>query len=244
MLIYRSAKEKATIAIREAMLTTPSGQESALPATPGSLWTPRMAYDYSPQTLPQHLLSVYNTAMSDIANQMPGGKYEPLVSQLQTPWDKSSKKEQTRFIEKARDDCMLVCKVIAPEDADKLFGAITAKSEVKYPVSGDLEMLMTAYKNANSKNVKTQILSLYAYRYATDALKKIHEPYEKLSSWQIKRARAHAKMYSPGAPLVKETRHRERLDMVKGGTLRSIYKSPILLPGCCVRQQSYKTRQW
>ena len=62
---------------------------------------------------------------------------------------------------------MLVCKVIAPEDADKLFNALTSKEEDKCQVSDDLKMLMGAFKNANSKNVKTQILSLYAHRFPT-----------------------------------------------------------------------------
>jgi len=186
-----------------------------LPSNPGSLWTPGKEYEHSPGISSEETVSVYNTAMSSIAGKIPGAKFNPLASQMQTSWDKSSKKEKVQYAEKARDDCMLVCKVIAPGDADKLFDAITEKSEIEFPVSRDLEILMSAYKNSSSKNLKTQILSLYAYRYSTDTLKKIHEPYEKLTTWQIKRARAHARVHSPGAPLVKETRHRVRLDMVK-----------------------------
>ena len=51
---------------------------------------------------------------------------------------------------------------------------------------------MTAYKNATSKNLKKQILSLYAFRYPAKTLQAIHSPYEKLSNWQIKQARSHA----------------------------------------------------
>ena len=153
--------------------------------------------------------------MTGIANQIAGEKHNPLESQLRTAWEKCSKQEQTKCLEKAKEDCMLVCKITAPEDADKLFSALNSNEEDKYQVSDDLKMLMSAFKNANSKNVKTQILSLYAHRFPTDTLKKIHEPYGKLTSWQIKRARAHAKMHNPGAPLVKEIRHRERLDMLK-----------------------------
>ena len=35
-------------------------------------------------------------------------------------------------------------------------------------------------------------LSIYAYRYPLDTLIRIHEPYEKISKWQVKQARAHA----------------------------------------------------
>ena len=47
---------------------------------------------------------------------------------------------------------------------------------------------MQAYSNATTRNVKTQILSLYAYRYPVKTLQKIHEPYAKLTEWQIRRA--------------------------------------------------------
>ena len=47
---------------------------------------------------------------------------------------------------------------------------------------------MQAYSNAMTRNVKTQILSLYAYRYPVKTLQKIHEPYAKLTEWQIRRA--------------------------------------------------------
>ena len=55
----------------------------------------------------------------------------------------------------------------------------------------DLVVLMTAYKNAKTKNLKKQILSLYANRYPMTKLKKIHQPYEK-------QARSRAKMHGPG----------------------------------------------
>ena len=49
-----------------------------------------------------------------------------------------------------------------------------------------------------TKNVKIQILSIYAYRYTMKLLQKFHEPYEKISLRQIKRARLHARKRGPG----------------------------------------------
>ena len=149
------------------MSTTPLEQPS-FPSNPGSLWTPRKEYEHSPGISSEETVSVYNTARSSIAGKIPGAKFNPLVSQTQTSWDKSSKKEKVQYAEKARYDCMLDCKVIALGDADKLFGAIIEKSEIEFPVPRDLEILRSAYKNASSKNLKTQILSLSAYRYSTD----------------------------------------------------------------------------
>ena len=39
------------------------------------------------------------------------------------------------------------------------------------------------------KNIKTQILSLYAYNYSIERLKELHESFEKLNNRQIKKAR-------------------------------------------------------
>ena len=44
---------------------------------------------------------------------------------------------------------------------------------------------MQAYKNAPTRNLRTQILSLYAYRYPMKKLQKLHEPYESITTWQI-----------------------------------------------------------
>ena len=79
----------------------------------------------------------------------------------------------------------------------------------------DLVVLKTAYKNAKTKNLKKQILSLQANRYAMTKLKKIHKPYRSLSTWEIKQARSHAKMQGPGTIPEIKTKHRVRLDMGK-----------------------------
>ena len=55
--------------------------------------------------------------------------------------------------------------------------------------SSDLEALMTAYRNAKTSGLRTQILSIYAFRYPIAVLIKLHEPYGKLTRYQVKRAR-------------------------------------------------------
>ena len=49
-----------------------------------------------------------------------------------------------------------------------------------------------------------QILSIYAFRYPIPVLMKLHEPYEKLTRHQVKRARKHAKLHGPGTISEKE----------------------------------------
>ena len=77
--------------------------------------------------------------------------------------------------------------------------------------------LMMAYKNAPTKNIKTQILSLYAYDYPIEKLKDLHAPFEtfETSSRQIKKAREHFKKIGSGLPLEKKVLHRVRIDIAK-----------------------------
>ena len=66
-----------------------------------------------------------------------------------------------------------------------------------------------------TKNVKIQIISIYAYRHTMKLLQKFHEPYEKISLRQIKRARLHEWKRGPGSNVPKVFSHRVCLDTNK-----------------------------
>ena len=68
--------------------------------------------------------------------------------------------------------------------------ASTSRSQV--------EALLSTYKQAPSKTLKTQILSIYALRFTVSELKETHATFEKLSDRQIKKARSHAKKVGAG----------------------------------------------
>ena len=138
----------------------------------------------------------------------------PLVNQLDVPWESATQEAKSRCVDKAREDCRLVCDMIAPENGDELYKALASQSETVEP-SSDLVALMTAYKNAKTSGLRTQILSLYAFIYPISKLIKLHEPYEKVTRYQVKRARKLAKLHGPGNVPKKEAKHRVRLDMVK-----------------------------
>ena len=73
---------------------------------------------------------------------------------------------------------------------------------------------MQAYKQAPTKSLKTQILSLYALNYPIKTLQHLHESYEHLTEWQIKKARKHAQEKGSGFNVTKpSTSHRVRLPM-------------------------------
>ena len=79
---------------------------------------------------------------------------------------------------------MHVCNLIAPGNGEEPFESMMSVQRELFDGSApnDLVVLMTAYKNAKTRNLKKQILSLYAHRYPMTKLKKIHQPYGSLSS--------------------------------------------------------------
>jgi len=103
-----------------------------------------------------------------------------------------------------------VCNVIAPNAGEELLRSCTQLSE-SGSATCDLLALIQAYKNAPTKNLKTQILSLYAYRYPIKQLQKLHEPHESITEWQIKKARRHYRECGPGFTVQNSPSHRVRL---------------------------------
>ena len=113
------------------------------------------------------ILGTYNAAMDEVARNIPR-KRQPLPSQL-VSWEESSPAQRQFYIEKAVEDCMLVCNVIAPNDGKTLFHALSSPGgEKDETAEADdlLKSLMTTYKNAKTKSIKTQILMRISTRLA------------------------------------------------------------------------------
>ncbi|XP_044169957.1 uncharacterized protein LOC122954017 [Acropora millepora] len=217
--LQRPAKEAAMKTIGLLVTSTPFRERPTPqnnPATP--CWTPGTDAVSSPTPLVTDTVSTYNSAMDTIADLTAQKiKREPLNSQLKTPLKNLTKGEQLSVVQKASEDCLLVCSAIAPGSGEELFKSM-AQSTQRETLDGsppnDLVVLMTAYKNAKNKNLKRQILSLYAYRYPMSMLQKIHQPYGKLSTWEIKQARSHGNLNDPGTTPEVTTKHHVRLDMI------------------------------
>ena len=112
---------------------------------------------------------------------------------------------------------MHVCNVIAPGNGEELFESmISVQRDISYgPAPNGLVVLMTAHRNAKTRNLKKQILSLYAHRYRMTKLEKIHLPYGSLSTWETEQARSHTNMHGHGTIPEMKTKHRVRFDMGK-----------------------------
>lgn len=141
------------------------------------------------------------------------GRSSPLTCQLQTKWERVSEEEQTFFIRKATEACKIVCSAIAPEDGETLFKAVRQTDAPD--VENELRPLLEAYRDAPSKDTKTQILSIYANRYPAKKLMEVHKLYEPVTEWELRKAKLHANNKGPGAPLEKPVYHRVRLDTVR-----------------------------
>lgn len=183
-------------------------------SSPG--WGPGSAQATSLQSTDTEILSTYNAAMDKIASNITCTRL-PLTSQLDS-WDECTAAQRQYYIHKAAENFMLVCDVIALNDGKRRFHALVSPGEENNDtvVADDvLKALMTAYKIAEAKSTKTQILSLYSCKYSISTLKKLHSPYDKLSTRQIQRARCHAKTIGPGRVPEKKKDHRVRIDMSK-----------------------------
>ena len=159
------------------------------------------------------LLPVYNQAMSFLSQKTQVGEVSPLEFQLKATWDEAKNTEKDICIDKAIEGCRVVCYVIAPNAGEELLRSFSNLSENDY-ISNELKALMQAYKQAPTKTLKMQILSLYALNYPIKTLQHLHESHEHLTEWQIKKARKHAREKGSGFNVTKpSTSHRVRLPM-------------------------------
>ncbi len=124
------------------------------------------------------VLPVFNSAMGQLCAAIGSpNRVSPLTYQLRTSWEKTTTEEKSICIEKATEALGVVCDVIAPSAGPELLESCL-KSE---SIANDLKPLMEAFKNATTKNVKTQILSLYAHRFPIKKLQEIHASYENIT---------------------------------------------------------------
>ena len=132
------------------------------PITP--CWTP--GSEEASFTLPVVTDAVgrYKEAMDTIAslNTQEQVEREPFKYQLKTPFQNLSDGEQLKFVKKSKGDCLHVCNVIALGNGEEFFESMMSVQRELFDGSapGDLVVLMTAYKNAKTRNFKKQIPSL------------------------------------------------------------------------------------
>ena len=214
----------------------PSGCFYDIKATPHKLrdpsWTPgQWSAGKVFSESQQENFKMCNETMKKISQ----GKFQPLKASLTKRWEVATRNEKENCLKTAEMSCRLVCGVIAPNDPDKLYEARVTATEKR--ISHGILALTTAYKNAPTKNLKIQILSLYVLNYSTEELKKLHEPFEKLSDRQIKKARLQAKVNER-----KRLSCAHRHDETRSPFLPSL--TDLISTRCCLWSTNPQTREW
>ena len=178
MIYSRKAKQDAYSAMKTWSPDTPAPAISSTDPTwtPGQ-WREEESDSSADESATPDTLKVYNDAISQIASLSDMKTVGQLTFRLVSDWESATENEKALCEEKVDEACQAVCKVIAPNASEELLNA--------YRKSPTLEKgenaLTAAYRRALTKNLKTQILSIYALHYSSSELKKMHAHFEKLS---------------------------------------------------------------
>ena len=181
-----------------------------------SFWTPGCSSTYFSDSDVEEkkeetdsIVAKFNQAMENLS-ELAGMDKPPELSYQLSNLESATAMQKSECINTATDACKIICSIIAPNEGEKLFDSLPRVNSSKH-----LLPFVTAYVQAPSRNLKTQILSIYAHELSKKELQKLHEPYGKLSRWQIDRARSHARACGPGHEVKKTKHHRVKLNMAK-----------------------------
>ena len=120
-----------------------------------------------------------------------------------------------------------VLTTIAPDQEEKVLEALKRSSDTTLPkkenesracavkeevTTNQLSILLRVYHEAESRQTRLQILSMFAKHFSK---KELREMIPGLSKWQIDQARRHVAEEGPGQPVVSQPIKRTRLDPVK-----------------------------
>ena len=94
---------------------------------------------------------------------------KPLEFQLNGILENASRVKKAECVVRAKEACKLVCNVIAPDDGESLFNSIPRKEEVPEQI----RLLINAFAQAPTRNLKTQILNIHGYEYSAKKLQNL-----------------------------------------------------------------------
>ena len=88
---------------------------------------------------------------------------------VDVPWETASTEAKSRSVEKACEDCLLVCNMIAPESGAKLYKALTSQHGMK--PSSDLEALndgLQKCQDLKAQDTDPQYIRIQAFNSHTN----------------------------------------------------------------------------
>ena len=139
-------------------------------------------------------------------------QFEPLKSQLNTPWKNLGKSARYYYSNKAKEAVLIVLGIIAPGQEEIVLSEISSKRSTKLDTDEITQQLIEAYHATSDKKTQLQILSLFVTNFTKQQLIQL---IPSLTYSKIDSARKHAAVTGPGQMLNPPKVYRVRLSKPK-----------------------------
>ena len=173
-----------------------------------------------------------NEAIANISD----GKVSPIASVLNSPWQNISRTQKSYYIRKVRQAFQAVLSTVVPEQENEVLQEVLNQCVDAEPGNDvdkdnivdkkELSILLAAFNEAESRQTRLQILSLFAKHFTK---KELREMVPGLSNWQIDQARRHAVKEGPGKLVISTPIKRTRLDPHKTNHFVNFLSRPNFL---------------
>ena len=164
--------------------------------------------------------------LSDAIVQISKGRVSPIQSTSRLPWPELSERQQGYYVHKARKVIETAFNCLAPgSEADLWFATIKPMPFSQSMPDDITESLVKAYKLADDRQTRMQILSLFVNVFSKSQLMEIIPG---ISKRQIDDARRHADLRRPGKPSNAPEIIRVRLDATKTDHFLDFISSSLL----------------
>ena len=136
--------------------------------------------------------------LSDAIVQISEGRVSPIHSTSRLPWPELGERQQGYYVRKAREVIETAFNCLAPaSEADLWFATVKSMPFSQSKPDDIAEKLVEAYKLADNRHTRMQILSLFVNAFSKSQLMEIIPG---ISKRQIDDTRRHADLRGPGKP--------------------------------------------
>ncbi|XP_067037496.1 uncharacterized protein [Acropora muricata] len=176
--------------------------------------------------------------LSDAIIEISDGRVSPIKSTSRSPWPELGECQQGYYVRKAREVIETTLQCLAPgSEADLWFSTVESMPFGQSKPNDATERLVQAYKLADNRHTRLQILSLFVNIFSKSQLQEILPG---ISKRQIDEARKHTDLRGPGKlPSPPEIR-RMRLEATKTDHFLDFISSSSLLQDVSYGTKSLK----
>ena len=176
--------------------------------------------------------------LSDAIVQISEGRVSPIQSTSRLPWPELGERQQGYYVRKAREVIETAFNCLAPgSEANLWFTTVKSMPSSQSKPDDITERLVEAYKLADNRHTRMQILSLFVNAFSKSQLMEIIPG---ISKRQIDDARRHADLRGPGKPSSAPEIIRVHLDATKTDHFLDFISSSSLLQDVSYGTKSLK----